>query len=113
MLKKLMYAPEHTRVASLHAARARQWDGEGKGPGKALITRNGRIFISERGTESSRRAQKNKTIDKKNYEMREGTLEIIGGEEEPRILLPSAPRGAPGVRRALLRNGVTGGGGDP
>lgn len=53
----------------------------------ALITRNGRIFISERGAESSRRAQKNKTIDKKNYEMGKVTVEIIGGTGEPRILL--------------------------
>lgn len=56
---------------------------------------NGRIFISEHRTKSSRRAQKNKTIDKKNYEMREGTVEIIGGTRA-RILLPSTLRGAGG-----------------
>lgn len=69
----------------------------GRGWGwKALITRNERIFISEHRTESSRRAQKNKTIDKKNYEMRKGTVEIIGGTRE-RILLPSALRDAGGA----------------
>lgn len=95
MLKKLMYALEHTRAASLHAARAR---GSGGWRGKALITRNERIFISERRTESSRRAQKNKTIDKKNYEMRKGTVEIIGGTRA-RI---HRRHGTQGVQRALL-----------
>lgn len=90
MQKKLMYTLEHTRAASLH----------GENGGEALITRNGRIFISERRTGSSRRAQKNKTIDKKNYEMREGTVEIIGGTRA-RILLPTGDAG--GVQRALLR----------
>lgn len=75
------------RVYTLHARAA-----AGR---KALITRNGRIFISEHRTKSSRRAQKNKTIDKKNYEMREGTVEIIGGTRA-RILLPSTLRGAGG-----------------
>lgn len=83
------------RAASLHAARARQRGGRRR-MGEALITWNGKIFISERRTESNRRAQKNKTIDKKNYGMREGTVEIIGGTRAR--ILPSVPRDAGGAK---------------
>lgn len=78
------------RVYTLHA-RARGTAGGGFNNAE-----RGRIFISARRTKSSRRAQKNKTIDKKNYEMREGTVEIIGGTRAL-ILLPSTPRGAGGA----------------
>jgi len=123
MLKKLMYALQHIRREFTRRTRGnererkkerereRERKKERERERKALITRNGRIFISERRTESSRRAQKNKTIDKKNCEMRKTTVEIIGGTEERASCYYRSHRCHGGARgqRALLRNGITGG----
>lgn len=114
-----MYALQHVRAASLHAARARA-AREGFNNMENFYIRERRertkSIVVERGTKEQDNRQKEL------WETGESTVEIIGkGVEGQRgrgggrrtracILQPLASREARGEKRGLLRNGVTEGG---